>query len=195
MKLLRRERKAPRSGRATPRVAALLLAARSEAIALRHGSIGTEHVLLALLADPGEAGRVLRRFADAGAVREDVVRIVGVGPEPGAWLDADALGAIGVDVAAVRARVEAAFGEGALDRAHGARGRCGAAGFGIAPHLKRALEAARASADRRGDADIVWADVMLALPQIGESPAARILHERGITVDRMAAALEQERAG
>ena len=196
MKLLRRERSArPQSGRVTPRVEALLVAARSEAILLRHGSIGTEHVLLALLADPGEAGRVLRRLADPGAVRADVVQIVGIGPEPGAWLDADALGSIGVDVDAVRARVDAAFGEGALDRAHGARGRCGGAGFGIAPHLKRVFEAARASADRRGDADIAWADVMLALPQVGETPAARILHDRGITLDRLATALERERGG
>jgi ATP-dependent Clp protease ATP-binding subunit ClpC len=45
--------------------------------ARRHGYLGTEHLLLALLDDPeGIAGGVLHRLGYAAAIRAEVVRII-----------------------------------------------------------------------------------------------------------------------
>ncbi len=120
-------------------------AAQHEAVALRHGWIGTEHVLLGVLATGGGGARLLAGFGlDAAGVREDVVRIVGRGEDD---LDPDALATLGIDLEAVRERVERAFGPGALSR----RGRCRRGGVS----MRRAVlptrqEGARAHA-ARGD--------------------------------------------
>ena len=103
--------------------------AQGEARRLGHRYIGTEHLLLGLLAGAdGIAAAVLREAGiDARMVELDVVRIVGRGPgseagadaeteadaAPGA--DADALRVLGIDIDAVREAAEAAFGPGALD--------------------------------------------------------------------------------
>jgi ATP-dependent Clp protease ATP-binding subunit ClpA len=188
-----------RSSRATflsqpsPLVGDLFLRAQHEATAFRHDWIGTEHVLLALLADDASpAARALRRLGlEAEPVRRDVLRIVGAGPPPGAAFDAEALGAIGIDLEAVRARVEASFGTGALDRAQRARGRCGAAGFGVAPKLKQALERSAQEAERRGS-ELTGADVLIGLSLQRDAVAARILDGHEITPELIQSALEAE---
>jgi ATP-dependent Clp protease ATP-binding subunit ClpA len=125
----------PTLRRPDPVVADLLSRAEAEAIALRHDAIAREHVLVAL----GAATR-----AQLAAVR-----VAG----PPSRFDADALQAIGIDLEAVRRRVDAVFGEGALERA-----RCG---FAMEPRLKRALEQASLRADATGrrvtDGDILAA--------------------------------------
>jgi ATP-dependent Clp protease ATP-binding subunit ClpA len=188
----RARRRATRSAlsRPAPIVADLLVRAGGAAAALRHDSIGTEHVLVALVADEGSvAGDALRRLGlEPGTVRADVVRIAGEGPPPGAAFDADALHAIGIDLAAVRARVDETFGEGALDRAQRAQGRCGAAGFGVAPGLKRAFEDARCAADGR-HAELGHEDILLAICHQRDSVAARILDDHGIGFERLRRAL------
>ena len=66
-----------------PIVSELFAAAQVEAIAFRHDFIGTEHVLLALLARDDQVGRALRKLGlDLAGVREDVRGIVGQGPPP-----------------------------------------------------------------------------------------------------------------
>jgi ATP-dependent Clp protease ATP-binding subunit ClpA len=55
---------APSGPRPTPRYQAVLASASSHAIALGHDYVGTEHLLLALLADPAAvATQVLEQFA------------------------------------------------------------------------------------------------------------------------------------
>jgi ATP-dependent Clp protease ATP-binding subunit ClpA len=107
--------------------------AQEEARDLRHGYIGTEHILLSLLRDPsGVAKRALDRLGiERGAVRSDLVRLVGEGPPIGfGEHDAEVLRSIGIDFDEVRRRLEEAFGAGALERRervrHGwrRRGRC-----------------------------------------------------------------------
>jgi ATP-dependent Clp protease ATP-binding subunit ClpA len=173
-------------------VSDLFVRAQHEATCFRHDWIGTEHVLLALLADDaGPAARALHRLGiGAEPVRRDVLTIVGAGPPPGAAFDSEALRAIGIDLEAVRARVEASFGTGALDRAQRARGRCGAAGFGVAPELKRALERSAQEAGRQGR-EITGADVLLGLSLHHDSVAARILARHEITPELIQRALEQ----
>ena len=89
--------------------------AQEAARSLGHNYIGTEHLLLGLLHDPDSmAGKYL---TDCGVTFESVrIRVVElVGPVALSDQDAEALSAIGIDLDAVRAAVEATFGPGALD--------------------------------------------------------------------------------
>jgi ATP-dependent Clp protease ATP-binding subunit ClpA len=173
-----------------PVVGELFVAAQHEAAALRHDSIGTEHMLLALLGRRDETASTLRGLGlELGTVREEVRRLVGEGPAPESAFDAEALGAIGVDLHAVRQRVEAAFGEGALERASRRQGSCGGAAFGVAPQLKRALESAGQHATLR-HAPLGAADVALGLVEQRDSVAARILDANAISSESLRGALD-----
>jgi ATP-dependent Clp protease ATP-binding subunit ClpA len=93
--------------RFTARAREAVLGARVEAHRLGHDFIGTEHILLALLRDPGAMAYGI--LTDAGLTHDSVVTYLnglwGLGPE-----DAEALSAIGIDLEAVRAKVEESFG-------------------------------------------------------------------------------------
>ncbi|MEV7012532.1 Clp protease N-terminal domain-containing protein [Streptosporangium sp. NPDC051022] len=91
--------------------------ARENSQRLRHPFIGTEHLLLGLLDQRATlSARVLgRRGLDYEQAYQAVARMTP--RRPSDTLDADALESIGIDLSAVRERVEAAFGPGALDRA------------------------------------------------------------------------------
>ena len=112
--------------------------AQEEAVALHHGWIGTEHVLLGVLTAGGGGARLLAGFGvGADDVREAVVREVGRGDD---GIDPDALATLGIDLDAVRERVERSFGPGALSR----RGRCRRGGTStrvpFCARAKKALE-------------------------------------------------------
>jgi ATP-dependent Clp protease ATP-binding subunit ClpA len=83
---------------------------------LHHPFIGTEHLLLALLDSGCGATHVMLR--EAGLTREQVIADIRrlAHPEGDAFGDGDAaaLEAIGIDLQAVRAKVEELFGPGAL---------------------------------------------------------------------------------
>jgi Clp amino terminal domain, pathogenicity island component len=100
----------------TPDARAVAICAYEHAIRLGHRYLGGEHFLLALAAADQPVGAVLR---DHGVTPErvgaEIVRLAGDGLFGG--LDQDALAAIGIDVGAVRARIEASFGPGALIQA------------------------------------------------------------------------------
>src|SRR6266540_3520277 len=68
--------------------------AQVEARSLRHGYIGTEHLLLGLLHEESSAGaRALARIGmDLETARADVLRVVGEGPYEGHEKDAEARG-------------------------------------------------------------------------------------------------------
>lgn len=90
--------------------------AQREARQLRHGWIGTEHVLLALLTNPDAPGvaTLSRLGVTVESCRSAVAAVVG----PGVGLgdeDTTALRVIGIDLDEVRRRTEEVFGEGALD--------------------------------------------------------------------------------
>ena len=62
----------------SPRAKQLLERALREALSLGHNYIGTEHVLLAVLAEEDSAGaRILREFAQPEAIRTEVLRRLG----------------------------------------------------------------------------------------------------------------------
>ncbi len=109
--------------RFTMRARNVVILSRQAAQELHHPFIGTEHLLLALL-DEG-SGSTCTLLGAAGVTRERVIADVGrlVSPEAEAFDDddAEALQAIGIDLDAVRAKVEELFGPGALRAAESAR--------------------------------------------------------------------------
>jgi ATP-dependent Clp protease ATP-binding subunit ClpA len=154
--------------------------AQEEAAALRHGWIGTEHVLLGVLRTGGDGARLLAGFGgDAAGVREDVVRIVGRGDDE---IDPAALATLGIDLETVRERVERAFGPGALSR----RGRCRRGGVSMhvpfTPRAKKALELTLREAVSLGARDLRAEHLVLGLLREGDGVAARVLAERGVTL-------------
>jgi ATP-dependent Clp protease ATP-binding subunit ClpA len=171
-----------------------VLGARRHAVAFDHGWIGTEHLLLGLLDDrDGRAARILEPWAvDGDWARAEVERIVGRG-EPG--LDADALATLGIDLDAVRERVEHTFGAGALSGSRRCRRglwRGGALPF--TPRAKKALELSLREAIAMGDDFIGAEHVLLGLAREGDGVAARILRSRGVDRAAVRAALERDGA-
>jgi hypothetical protein len=117
----------------------IVVQAQKDARRLGHNYIGCEHLLLAAAAASEPAGAALR---DQGVTPErveaEMLRALGrgsagpAGPacsaDPLSGLDREALAAIGIDLDVVRARLEAAFGPDALDRAVLAHRRAAPAG-------------------------------------------------------------------
>jgi ATP-dependent Clp protease ATP-binding subunit ClpA len=99
----------------------VVVQAEEDAGRLGHDYIGCEHLLLAAAAADEPASAVLR---DHGVTPErvevEVLRTIGRGPmaDPLSGLDRQALASIGIDLDAVRARIEALFGPDALTGAH-----------------------------------------------------------------------------
>jgi ATP-dependent Clp protease ATP-binding subunit ClpA len=105
----------------------VVIHAQQHARRLGHRYIGCEHLLLALAATDAPAGGVLREHGVTPArVEEEVVRRVGLGAAAALFadLDRDALASIGVDLDAVRARIEASVSQESLTRA-GQAVQCG----------------------------------------------------------------------
>jgi ATP-dependent Clp protease ATP-binding subunit ClpA len=99
--------------RFTDRARNVVVDAQAAARRLGHGYTGTEHILLGLLQGDGIAARALDSLGiTSAAVEREVLAEVGRGPL--GERDAEALGAIGIDLEEVRRRIEASFGPGAL---------------------------------------------------------------------------------
>jgi ATP-dependent Clp protease ATP-binding subunit ClpA len=176
---------------------AVVAGAQAQAVGLDHGWIGTEHLLLSLLDDPER--RATEVLAGHGVtapwVRDEVERIVGRGT---ADLDADALATLGIDLDAVRERVERTFGPGALARRRGRRG--GRGGVCIGGHVpftaraKKVLELALREAVARGDRSIGSEHLLLGIAREGDGVAAGILRSRGVDHAVVEAALQRDGA-
>ena len=87
---------------------------------LGHRYVGSEHILLAAASASQPASAVMcAHGVTPELVEEEIVRRVGLGGGAGLFggLDRDALATIGIDLDAVRARIEASFGPQALTNA------------------------------------------------------------------------------
>jgi ATP-dependent Clp protease ATP-binding subunit ClpA len=184
---------------------AAVVGAQSEARALGHSWIGTEHLLLAVLARPDSP--VARAMGDLGitedAVRARVLAEVGAGPVD----DAAALADLGIDLEAVRRRAEERFGPGALDRPGPARRRsrlgrprrlgrrrgCAAQGsptghIPFCARAKKSLELALRESLAAGCREIREQHLVLGIVR-SDGLAARIVGELGVPTERVRAAL------
>ena len=98
----------------------ILVQAQRHARRLGHRYIGCEHLLLAVAGADQPASEVLREQGlTPDRIEEEIVRRAGIGAGAGLFadLDRDALASIGIDLDAVRARIDASFGPDALTRA------------------------------------------------------------------------------
>jgi hypothetical protein len=123
----------------TPGARAVFRGGFGHAIRLGHRHLGSEHLLLALVAGDHPAAAVLRAHGlRPDRIEEQLVRLGGGGIFGG--LDESSLAAIGIDLEAVRERALASFGPEALARAGRAVGADGAGADGAG---RRAAGAAR----------------------------------------------------
>ncbi len=152
----------------------VVVRAQEEARRLHSHHIGTEHLLLGLLDQDSPTAAVLVRH---GLTREPTVAAIRAftGAE---GLDAAALGAVGIDLDAVRESVEAAFGPGALDSPGGARGPKGHLPF--TPRAKKVLELSLREAIALKSRSIADGHIALGLLREGEGLAMKVLADRGV---------------
>jgi Clp amino terminal domain, pathogenicity island component len=103
--------------RFTEQVGRVIDLAREEAERLGHRYVGPEHLVLGLLRDGGNqaAGILQARGVDLAGARAALGRLADRGVVPGPRpSDAELLGSLGIDLAAVRRTTEQAFGRKAL---------------------------------------------------------------------------------
>jgi ATP-dependent Clp protease ATP-binding subunit ClpA len=179
---------------------AVVVEAQSQARGLGHHWIGTEHLLLAVLARPDSP--VTRAMEDLGitedAVRARVLAEVGAGPVD----DAAALADLGIDLDAVRRRAAERFGPGALDPP-GTAGRRGrhllrrrrrcpqgspSGHIPFSARAKKSLELALRESLSAGCREIREQHLVLGIVR-SDGLAARIVGELGVPTERVRAAL------
>jgi len=183
--------------RFTPEAREVVVRARQAATELQHSSVGTEHLLLAMVESPGPAGDVLR---DSGLVavdvRGEVRRLVSEAPPVLGPADAEALQSVGIDVDAVMARIEATFGPEALVApASGRRGWRGRRRRGgpFGPQAKKVLELSLREAVRLKDRQITSAHILLGLLREENGLGVQILAGAGLDLGALRERVEQAR--
>jgi ATP-dependent Clp protease ATP-binding subunit ClpA len=152
--------------------------AQVEARELRHQHIGTEHLLLAMLTQDTPSTAVLGRYGLTHDSVSDTIRGYGSTDD----MDADALTTLGIDLDAVRERVEETFGPGALD-GRGAESPSGHIPF--TPHAKKVLELSLREALAMKSKSITDGHIALGLLREGEGLAMKVLHDRGVDVTEL----------
>ncbi|MFY1575238.1 Clp protease N-terminal domain-containing protein [Verrucosispora sp. WMMD703] len=172
--------------RFTDRSRAAVRRAREEARAEGQRPVGTEHLLLAILADgDGLAVRVLR---DAGVTADDLRERIRHHTETGGSglgeADAAALREIGIDLSAIVARIEESFGPDALREAVPAPrrrwGRRRPSGGPFSARAKKVLELSLREAIRLRHRHIGTEHLLLGLLREGNGLAALALTEAGV---------------
>lgn len=178
----------------------VVVRAQEEARDLQQSPIGTQHLLLALLADatgPVAAVPALAaKGVDARSVRAEVIRLVGPGTAASEPLpdtdaeDAAALKAIGIDLEAVRRAIEQNFGPGALRLPHTTtpkrrgllrRARTYTSGhIPFSPRSKKVLELSLREAIRLKHNFIAPEHIMLGILREDNGLAIQILTAAGV---------------
>jgi len=192
----------------------VVVGAQEQARALEHRFIGTEHLLLSLLANDDAAARLLReRGLTVESARATIERYVRGVPPRITPSDAEALRAIGIDIDEVRRRLEENFGPDPLAapprepvrRRFGLRrtrrqpdhdqpGRRG--GPGITGHLpfsaraKKVLELSLREALRLKHRSIGTEHVLLGLIREGEGLGALVLAEAKVDLAELRRTVE-----
>lgn len=154
---------------------------------LGHRNVGTEHLLLALLdEEKGSVAALLRQAGvDAERVTAEIDRKVGRDTVELGDRDAEALRSIGIDLAAVRSRVEESFGEGVLEPPPAPskrRGLFGGRDFSnrFSARAKKVLELSLREAIQLRHREIGPEHILLGLIREGNGLAALVLTEAGL---------------
>jgi ATP-dependent Clp protease ATP-binding subunit ClpA len=185
----------------TPEARAVVVDAQAQARRLRHGRIGTEHLLLAATATDGRVARILAAHGiTADTVEADIADLAGAPPHE---RDRDALAALGIDLDDVRRTVDARFGSGALARAASPeprrrwfrrrrhdRHRPPTGHIPFDAGAKKALELSLREALRLGHRSIGTEHVALGLLRGGDGLASAALVRRGATIAGLRAEIE-----
>jgi ATP-dependent Clp protease ATP-binding subunit ClpA len=171
--------------RFTPQARQAVVLAQEESARLGYPWLGTEHLLLGLLRQPGTpASNVLEGLGVTRAsVERELIRTLGPSRGDRVLDDEDerALRTLGIDLQEVRARVEDAFGPGALGRA-----RPRQCGWPMMPRLKQSLERAAREAGR---GSIGTEHLLLGMLQVRGALAAQTLQALGVSPDTVRASL------
>lgn len=154
--------------RFTAHAQTIVLNASHRARELGADHIGSTHLLLALAGGEGSTGAIL---TGAGIDPDRLTRLIG----PTA-LDADALAAVGIDVAAVRASAERSFGVGALNRAVRSNRR---GNLPFTKDAKKTLKLAVREALRLGHQSIHSGHLLLAILRITDGEGHALLRQAG----------------
>jgi ATP-dependent Clp protease ATP-binding subunit ClpA len=166
--------------------------AQGEAERLRHSYIGTEHLLLALLDSGSGATSVL--LHDAGLTREgvtaDIGRLLGAPSDSLGEDDAAALHEIGIDLDAVRAKVEEVFGPGALQPPEpeprwSLLGRKQYGTYRFTARTKKVIELSLREAIALRHNFIGAEHILLGLLRDNAGVAAKVLAAAGVDVDAL----------
>jgi ATP-dependent Clp protease ATP-binding subunit ClpA len=168
----------------------IVVLAQEEARECGDDRIRSEHVLLGLCrAGDTRGAALLAARGVTPAVVEDDLRSSDQPDLP----DREALAGVGIDLDEVRARVEEAFGPGALEntRAAGVRRRRVWGHIPFDRGAKKVLGLALREAVHRGDRTIGTEHVLLGMLHRETGRAATVLHARGITLHGMRAALDE----
>ncbi|MEU6023119.1 Clp protease N-terminal domain-containing protein [Micromonospora sp. NPDC047134] len=175
--------------RFTDRARTLVRQARDEARVEGQRPVDTEHLLLALLAD-GDSLAV-RVLGEAGVTPEDLRERLRRHTETSgtglAEADAVALREIGIDLAAIVARIEESFGPDALREAvpppRRRWGRGQWIGGTFSPRAKKVLELSLREAMRLRHRHIGTEHILLGLLREGGGLGALVLAEAGVDLD------------
>ncbi|MEZ0067837.1 ATP-dependent Clp protease ATP-binding subunit ClpA [Streptacidiphilus sp. MAP12-20] len=148
----------------TDRAKRSIVAAQDEAVALGYDFIGTEHLLLGLVAVPeATAGALLAESGvELDRAREVTVRLLdAAGIKSGGGQQArDALASLGIDVTEIQRRADDNFGEGAFQFPRPA----------YTEHAKAALVQTLREAKALGHERFGTEHMLLALLAVGPSP-------------------------
>lgn len=164
--------------------------AHEEAEAARHGYVGCEHLLLALLG--GSSGFAREVLHGCGlhlqSARWAVRHVVGAGHGDGPrWHPEDLLAMFGIDLAAVRREVRAEFGAHAIDdlyaSAFGRRLSHGPlCGLAVSPLLKKTMAGAGGQNRRLRRCDVGGEHLLLAVLDVQSPGLVAVLDALGMTV-------------
>jgi ATP-dependent Clp protease ATP-binding subunit ClpA len=183
---------------------AVAIDAYDHALRLGHGYLGSEHFLLALTEADQPAGAVLREHGvTPERVEAEIARRAGAALFGD--LDRDALAAIGIDVNAVRTRVEASFEPAALTSASHAlhpeprrrrpdpRRVSGASRDGVflrhSPSAEQALHNTRVAGQERNDTELGVEHLALGLLAVSEGPVPSILSALAVSAAQLRVAI------
>jgi ATP-dependent Clp protease ATP-binding subunit ClpA len=172
----------------------LVIGAREQARSLRHPLIGTEHLLIAMLADDRTGAHAVLRGVglEYDRVLADLKRAVGASGRVLTDEDAEALRSIGIDLDAVLANVERTLGPDswttpvpeAQPERRGLFRRSNRSGTSrFAPRAKKVLELSLREAIHLQSREINSEFILLGLIREGEGLGAKLIVDAGISLD------------